>query len=227
MARYRQGPNYIAKKSLWLALNWWNVLFNTILIPAVIAVLTLIKPDIFSWYVFAILYALVPLTIICVQKKLSVWNLLIFIILIPGTIAGMCLLLPPIAELLNTHVFSNGWVALGVWLVFPFSIYIVKIIILKHKYIEFYDTFVIERTGVFVKHTKKTVFPEVTAVTTKKNILGYGDVYIDVVGPWDITFDKMARPDDLRDYLVYHMLNSAAVENISNNPYIAATDGIF
>ena len=227
MARYRQSPNYIAKKSLWPAFRWWNVIFYMILIPAALIVLNLIKPDIFSWYVLAGLYALVPLTIICVQKKLSVWNLLIFIIFIPGAVAAMCLLLPPIAELLKEYVFTNGWVTLGIWCLFPISISLVKIIILKHKFIEFYDTYVIERTGVFFKHTKKTVFPEVTAVTTYKNILGYGDVYIDVVGPWDVTFDRMARPDDLRDYLVYHMLNNAAVENISNNPYIAATDGIF
>ena len=50
---------------------------------------------------------------------------------------------------------------------------------------------------------------------------------VDEKSPWDVKFDDMSRPDDLRDYLVYHMLNSAAVENISNNPYIAATDGIF
>lgn len=227
MARYRHSPNYVARKSFWPAFRWWNIIFFMILIPAALIALTLIKPDIFDWYVLAGLYALVPLTIICIQKKLSAWNLLIFVIFIPGIVAAMCLLLPPISELMSKYVFSNGWVTLGLWCLVPISFVSIKMIILHNKYIEFYDTYAIERSGVFVKHTKKTVFPEVTAVTTQKNILGYGDVYIDVVGPWDIRFDDMRRPDDLRDYLVYHMLNNAAVENISNNPYIAATDGIF
>ena len=227
MARYRQSPNYIAKKSLWPAFNWWNIVFFMIIVPAAIAVMQLAFPELCSWYVALALYALVPITIICMEKKVSFWNVLVMMIFIPVVVLALYVLVPPIGEKLVNEWFSNGWVLLGAWLVFPIMICTVKIIILKHKYIEFYDTCVIERWGVFNKRTKKTIFPEVTAVTTQKNILGYGDVYIDVVGPWDITFDDMARPDDLREYLVYHMLNSAAIENISNNPYIAATDGIF
>ena len=180
----------------------------------------------YALFIIIALCALVILTIILLKSKVAFWILVVLLLVC----VIVCLLLPPVAELFNEFVefvLGNGWVILGLWCLFPILISLVKIIILKHKFIEFYDTYVIERTGVFFKHTKKTVFPEVTAVTTYKNILGYGDVYIDVVGPWDVTFDRMARPDDLRDYLVYHMLNNAAVENISNNPYIAATDGIF
>ena len=40
-----------------------------------------------------------------------------------------------------------------------------------------------------------------------------------------------ARPEDLREYLHDYMINSATVERISNNPYIAAlgvaTDDLF
>lgn len=227
MARYRQSPNYIAKKSLWPAFNWWNILFYTLLIPGAIVIMQIMFTNYCSWYVALALYTLVPFTIICMQKKLSWWNLLFFIILIPAGVVAVYFLLPGLGDKIVNEWLTNWWVVLGLWCAFPLMIYVVKIIILKHKYIEFYDNCVIERWGVFNRHTKKTVFPEVTAVTTQKNILGYGDVYIDVVGPWDVTFDDMARPDDLRDYLVYHMLNAAAVENISNNPYIAATDGIF
>ena len=45
MARYRQGPNYIAKKSLWPAFRWWNVILYMILIPVALIVLQLIKVD--------------------------------------------------------------------------------------------------------------------------------------------------------------------------------------
>ena len=153
---------------------------------------------------------------------------LIFIFLVVVCVA-VCLLLAPVGELFSKFVLGNGWVILGLWCLVPLIFWLTNIIILTHDYFEFYDTYVIERYGVFVKRTKKTVFPEITTLWTKKKfLLGYGDVHIDVVGPWDIDFLlDIRRPDDLRDYLEYHMINNAAVENISNNPYIAATDGIF
>ena len=226
MARFRQSPNYIAKKSLWPAFDWWNILFYMVVIPTLIIVLQISNPDLCSLFIALALYALVPLTLIFMSKKITWWNLLFFIIIPAIVVAALYFVLPPLYETVS-ELFSSWWVVLGAWCVFPITICVVKVIILRHKYIEFYDNCVIERWGVFNKHTKKTVFPEVTAVTTQKNILGYGDVFIDVVGPWDVKFDDMSKPDDLRDYLVYHMLNDAAVENISNNPYIAATDGIF
>ena len=227
MARFRQSPNYIAKKSLWPAFDWWNVIFYMVAIPTAIIVLQMIQPDLCSWMVVLGLYALVPFTILCMKKKMTWWNLTFFIILPAIIVAALYFALPPVFDKMINEWFTNWWIVLGAWCVFPIMICVVKIIVLRCKYIEFYDNCVIERWGVFNKHTKKTVFPEVTAVTTQKNILGYGDVFIDVVGPWDVSFNDMSRPDDLRDYLVYHMLNAAAVENISNNPYIAATDGIF
>ena len=227
MARYRQSPNYIAKKSLWPAFDWWNVMIYMMIIPTAIIIMQIVMPELCSWYIALALYALVPFTVACMERRLSFWNVLCLIILIPGGVAGICVALPALGDKILNEWLANWWVVLALWLIFPITICVVKIIILKCKCIEFYDSYVIERSGVFTKHTKKSVFPEVTSVTTKKNILGYGDVYIDVIGPWDVSFDDMRRPDDLRDYLVYHMLNAAAVENISNNPYIAATDGLF
>ena len=188
------------------------------------------------------LCAIALLTIIRLKSKVAFW---IYVSLVAICVA-VCFILPPVGELFSNFVLGNGWVILGLWCIFPIMLSLVKIIILTHKCVEFYDTYLIKRSGVFVKHTEKTIFPEITAVTTKKNILGYGDVYIDVVGPWDIGLDTVRRtgsprdpynifeelqdirrPDLLRDFLLYHMLNNAAVENISNNPYIAATDGLF
>ncbi len=105
---------------------------------------------------------------------------------------------------------------------------ICHIVILRCHTIEFFDGYVIEKWGVFIRNSKKTVFPRITAVSTKRNILGYGNIYIDVVGPaWDINFKAMARPNKLRNFLSYYMLTNTAIDNISNNPYIAATDGLF
>lgn len=94
--------------------------------------------------------------------------------------------------------------------------------------IEFYNGCVIEKWGIIIRHSKKTVFPRITAMSTRRNILGYGNIYIDVVGPaWDISFRQMARPNKLRNFLSYYMLTDSAVESIGSNPYIAATDGLF
>ncbi len=110
----------------------------------------------------------------------------------------------------------------------PLIVIICHIVILRCHTIEFFDGYVIEKWGVFIRNSKKTVFPRITGVSTRRNILGYGNIYIDVVGPaWDINFKKMARPNKLRNFLSYYMLTNSALENISNNPYIAATDGLF
>lgn len=104
-------------------------------------------------------------------------------------------------------------------------IYIIVLIwtfvIIKSNYIEFYDDYVIQNSGVFFRRSRKSIFPQITRVSTRKHFLNYGDILIDVVGPWDIDFVGIARPEELRSYLLDHMVNSAAVENISSNPYLA------
>ena len=101
------------------------------------------------------------------------------------------------------------------------------LIIIRCNYIEFYDSYVIQKKGVIFRESKKTIFPQITAVKTSRNFFGYGDVIIDVVGPWDVDLTKIKRPEDVREYLVDHMVNSVAVENLGNNPYIAALGNIF
>ena len=236
MSRYSQSPNYVARKTLWLAFDWWNVVIYTIVIPTLLVVLEIKFPGLCSPLMALALWMIIPITIALTRKKLEWWNVLFLMILIPAILPIASLVpkfVPMLGRIINpivamVYTFLSKWTNLLIlWVIAPISIYVVKIIIIRHKYIEFYDTCVVEKSGVFFKHSKKTVFPEVTAVNTYKNILGYGNVHVDVVGPWDIDYEDMARPEDLRSYLVHHMLNTAAVENISNNPYIAATDGIF
>ena len=102
-----------------------------------------------------------------------------------------------------------------------------NVIRIKHHYFEFYDSYVVEKWGVFVKTSHKTIFPRIIEVKTTKRLLNYGNVEVNVVGPrGDLdNLTNIARPKVLCDFLEYHMLGEAAVENISNNPYIAATDG--
>ena len=222
MSRYSQSPNYVARRTLWLAFDWWNVVLFTIIIPVALILLEIVSPGLCSPLMASALWMIIPFTIVIAKKKLHLWNLVFLMILIPLVLIVGSSLVSPL------YVFLSKWTNLLIlWMIAPISVYVVKIIVLRHQYIEFYDTFVVEKSGVFFKKSKKTIFPEVTGVNTYKNIFGYGNVHIEVVGPWDIDYEDVARPDDLRSYLVNHMLNTAAIENISNNPYIAATDGIF
>ena len=149
------------------------------------------------------------------------WIILFFVISVGALVASFFLKL-------SENVLMIVRIASIALLAFTLLVLLCKLIVLRHKYIEFYDSYVIEKWGVFNKHSKKTIFPKIVSVSTNKNILGYGNVLIDVVGPsWDVSFDAIVRPNELRDFLEYHMLSEAAIENISNNPYIAATDGMF
>lgn len=117
--------------------------------------------------------------------------------------------------------FSIWTPILAVWMLYYLIQWICVIIAIRHQYVEFYDDFVIRKSGVFRKRSRRTIFPQLTSVSASKHILNWGEVIIDVVGPWDVDLTDIARPGALRDYLLDHMVNSAAVENIGSNPYIA------
>ena len=178
MARYRL-PNFIARKTNWLAiLNWWFLFFFVVEALLVVCHLKLIPIELPTMAIFGM--------------KWSLWTVIL---------AGWTLL------------FLIGLI----W----------ALVVIRCDYIEFYDDYVSQKKGVIFRKSKKTIVPQITAVTTRRNILGYGDVEIDVVGPWDVSLTKLKRPEDVREYLVDHMVNSVAVENIGNNPYIAAIGNIF
>lgn len=152
------------------------------------------------------------------------WWFLFFLLVEAVLVVGYLNILPielPTIALMGKD-YSLWLIILAVWsLVFVIAM-IWTLIVIRCTYIEFYDSYVIEREGVIFRKSKKTIFPQVVSVTTHRNILGYGSVDIDVVGPWDVELTKLRRPEDVREYLVDHMVNSVAVENIGSNPYIAA-----
>lgn len=178
MARYRL-PNYIARKTGWIAiLNWWFLSFFAVEALLVVAHLNIIPISVPRIYIFGMDLGMWTVVLAC-------WTLLFLVAMI--------------------------------W----------TLVIIRCNYIEFYDDYVIEKKGVIFRNSKKTIFPQIVSVKTRRNILGYGNVEIDVVGPWDVNLAKLKRPEDVREYLVDHMVNSVAVENIGNNPYIAAMANIF
>lgn len=156
----------------------------------------------------------------------AILNIWFFLFLIVEAFLVVCHLnLIPISLgsiVLMKKELSLWTVALAVWTLIYLLAMIWTLIVIRCQYIEFYDSYVIQRKGVIFRKSKKSIFPQVLAVTTHRNILGYGSVEIDVVGPWDVELTLLKRPEDVREYLIDYMVNSVAVENISNNPYIAA-----
>ena len=131
------------------------------------------------------------------------------------------LLRPFTVELFGIRV--SGWtLILAAYMFICIFLLSCTLVRIKCQYIEFYDDYVIQRRGVFWKRSRKTIFPQASRVSVRKHFFNYGNVYIDVVGPWDVDMTGLARPEDVREYLVDHMINPSAVDGISNNPYIAA-----
>ena len=91
------------------------------------------------------------------------------------------------------------------WLIVPLVIMIADIIIKKHEVIEFYDDYVVKKSGVLSKKEKRSALVGVVGVSVSQTIKGricnYGDVYIDVVGKWDVNTTNITNPNGLKEYL--------------------------
>lgn len=91
------------------------------------------------------------------------------------------------------------------WLIIPLIVLIVDIIRYKKDKIEFYDRYVIEKSGLLSKREKKSTFAGIYSVSVEQNVWGrifkYGDVKVDVVGRWDIDTYGISHPNELKKYL--------------------------
>ena len=91
------------------------------------------------------------------------------------------------------------------WLIIPLIVLIVDIIRLKKDKIEFYDRYVIEKSGLLSKREKKSTFAGIYSVSVEQSVWGrifkYGDVKVDVVGRWDIDTYGISHPNELKKYL--------------------------
>ncbi len=118
--------------------------------------------------------------------------------------------------------FFTWTLVLGVYALICLITLICAFICIRFQYVEFYDSYVIQKRGVFYKQSRKTIFPQASRVSVRKHLFNYGDVEIDVVGPWDVDLTGIARPEDVREYLIDHMISPSSVDGLSSNPYIAA-----
>ncbi len=108
------------------------------------------------------------------------------------------------------------WRILFFWLIIPLIMIIVDCVILSHKQVEFYDCYVIKRSGVFNKVEEKCMFPKVLSVNVYRSfwgrILNYGDIEIDAIGKWDVDLKKIKRPVYVRKYLEKHFISAKEIQ---------------
>ena len=102
------------------------------------------------------------------------------------------------------------------WLIIPLVVMLVDILIKKSEIIEFYDGYVIQKSGVLSRKEKRSVFPKVAAVSVEQSLLGrifnYGNVNVDVVGSWDVDLKGIAQPNDLKKYLEDKMIDAEGIQ---------------
>ena len=145
-----------------------------------------------------------------VAKK-SAWAALKFWpTLIVVVIAAALIVVPIILSgAINTYTLIGAAALLVVYFIF----FICKLIVLKCNKVEFFDDKVVQKSGVFSRHEKQSVFIGIRQVEIHQRLLQrlfkYGTVTVDVIGHWDIDLTNVKFPKRLRSYLAYHMEQEA------------------
>ena len=84
--------------------------------------------------------------------------------------------------------------------------------------VEFYDTFVIIKDGVFKKTEDKQMFPKIVschvALSLRGRILKYGDIYINAIGTWNVDLDDIKNPRRVRRYIENHFISAKEIRAI-------------
>ncbi len=113
------------------------------------------------------------------------------------------------------------WRIIGSILIIPLIIMIVDIVKQKNKIIEFYDDYIIQKSGIFSKSEKQSAFTGVVGVSVQQSwgerMLNYGDVQVDVFGKWDIDTKGISNPNGLKRYLEGHFVKKGQMNNIMTN----------
>ena len=127
---------------------------------------------------------------------IRLWRFLVFWVAVPaGLYFGI-----QMAELgINPIIPAVGWEALMIF------IFICRVIKIKCHRVIFYKNKVVEKWGVFNIEKKSNIFTAVLAVKVEQRfwgrIFGYGEVKVDMVGPWDVDLTRIKKPKKLQRYL--------------------------
>ena len=107
------------------------------------------------------------------------------------------------------------WRLLTFWLIVPLIMIIVDVIKLRSQYVEFYDSFVIQKRGVFNKTEERCMFPKVMSCHVYRSFWGrvfnYGDIKVDAIGKWDVDLIGIKRPLFVRKYLENHFISAKEI----------------
>lgn len=91
------------------------------------------------------------------------------------------------------------------WLIVPIIIMICLIVKTKKFRLEFYDTRIVMRRGVFNTEERLSILTTVVGVRINQSfggkIFNYGDVIIDVIGHWDVDTTALKEPNELKRYI--------------------------
>ncbi len=131
------------------------------------------------------------------------------------------------AEQPNYIARQSAWAAVTFWrvilsiLIIPLIVMIVDIFVKKRNVIEFYDDYIIEKSGLISKREKRSAFTGVIGVSVSQSfgqrIFRYGDVQVDVPGKWDINTKNVANPYGLKRYLEGKLIKRSQVTNVFEN----------
>ena len=107
------------------------------------------------------------------------------------------------------------WRVLFFWLIVPTIMIIVDIVKRKCTTIEFYDGYVIKKSGVIAKDEERMIFPKIVSVKIDRSVIGsifnYGDIVVDAVGKWDLDLRGIKNPNEAKKYFEKHMLSPEEV----------------
>ena len=106
-------------------------------------------------------------------------------------------------------------VVFGVLALIPLTAFIVHVIKLRTQYVEFYDSCVIKKRGVFNKTEEKCMFPKVLSCHVYRSFWGrvfnYGNIQVDVIGKWDVDLVGIKKPLFVRKYLENHFISAKEI----------------
>ena len=110
------------------------------------------------------------------------------------------------------------WRVLFFWLIIPLIMIIVDVVKLRHEYVEFYNTYVVKKKGVFRKTEDKVMFPKVLSCSTDipfwGRIFKYGDISIDAIGKWDVDLKGVKNPKYIKKYVENHFISAKEIRSM-------------
>ena len=127
----------------------------------------------------------------------------------------------------NYVIKKSAWSVIRPWhillsfLIVPLIIMIWQIINIKDETISFYNNKVVLRSGILNKNERTTILTPVLSVTVKQTFWGrlfnYGNIYVDVVGKWDINMRGVKNPLEAKAFLENFVANGKGVKPIVMN----------